>query len=157
MSTMSNAATHDVINELYLSSSNEMGQVIGGEVAEEFAHAIAAEDKLHNKHIGTLEVEDVNPRALVQLPDMWSWDYIGLYSQYAAGQCVLFFSVFLCFSSLKLLFFISAFSWVIIWFFGYIIAILCVQLRGSHQCVCQREEHRLLRVELQNLLCHLNR
>ena len=78
-----NIATHEVINELYLSSSNEMGQVVGGEVAEEFAHEIAKEDK-KRKSMEALELEETRPT--IELPDMWSWDYIGLYSQYAAGK-----------------------------------------------------------------------
>ena len=84
---MNTAATHEVINELYLSSNNEMGQVVGGEVAEEFAVAIAKIEHTPTKGklIGALEVEEV-ARPVIELPDMWSWDYIGLYSQYAAGK-----------------------------------------------------------------------
>lgn len=83
----------EVGNELFLATSNnEMGLVVGGQVAEDFAHNmqhIGEHDKSfqkdHSRHsICSIEIEDASQYLLSKVPDMWSKSYIGLYSQYAA-------------------------------------------------------------------------
>jgi hypothetical protein len=86
----------EVTNELFLASSsnNEMGLVVGGQVAEDFVHNMQKDEEQHkssdsmrkdySKHsIASIEIDD-SEYLVSKVPDMWSKNYIGLYSQYAA-------------------------------------------------------------------------
>ena len=66
-----------------------------------------------------------------KLPDMWSWNFIGLYSQYAAVGKVYF--VYPC----PLSVFSDQQSRLIVWHGWNICSLLFLCLRWSDQCVCQ--------------------
>lgn len=97
----------DTVSELFLSRDQRLSNHLGGQDAEDFARTLANDPSLRQSHVeNTLrtsrtsrssresiekdkssllenaEFSDEQPESIV--PDMWSWDYIGLYSQYAS-------------------------------------------------------------------------
>lgn len=105
---MSRVISHEVLSGLFDVTAEEIQNVMSGDYREEdllLAAQInslkkaAREAEANNghrslskgKHESILEGDETEQdeesgdgRPLISLPNMWSWDYIGLYSQYAA-------------------------------------------------------------------------
>lgn len=99
---MSNTANHEVISELYLASARSLSKAAGGQLAEdlinekekaeneadELVNVVSSSYRARYKSGSAHSLEIIHaaltPREGVEVPNMWSKDYIGLYSQYAA-------------------------------------------------------------------------
>lgn len=99
---MSNVANHEVISELYLASERSLSKAAGGQLAEdlinekekadseaeELVNVVSSSDRARYKTGSAHSMEIIQaaltPLEGVKVPDMWSKNYIGLYSQYAA-------------------------------------------------------------------------
>lgn len=95
---MARSVSHDVVSDLYLSSDRRLSNVVGGQAAEDIANLVSKEElngerssmrKSILKSITSNEDDenDIEEALFPKdnfIPDMWSWNFIGLYSQYAA-------------------------------------------------------------------------
>lgn len=91
---MNTASTHEVISELFLATSGDVSKAhlaLGGQDAEEIVLSKSVDkhqdsskksyDGDNSQH-SALEINSETDPLFV--PNMWTWDYIGLYCQYAS-------------------------------------------------------------------------
>ncbi|RYG65446.1 hypothetical protein EON64_11895 [archaeon] len=90
---MNTATTHEVVSELFLATSADVPHAnlaLGGQDAEEIVLSKSGNKDTYHKNYSSdadisqhsaLEISDNDP---LFVPNIWTWDYIGLYCQYAS-------------------------------------------------------------------------
>jgi hypothetical protein len=85
------SSSHEVISQLFLAENKEYSAATGGQTAVDFAKSQSMRNKgsiASSKNLDEdshMTADDIGVALIKpEVPDMWSWNYIGLYSQYAS-------------------------------------------------------------------------
>eukprot|EP00981_Chlorochromonas_danica_P001508 scaffold326_cov169-Ochromonas_danica.AAC.9 len=85
---MSRTISHEIVSELFLTSNRDSNpnitSALGGQEAEDI---VMEEREVRKSLLKSIEendglIDEAEP--LLEVPDMWSWNYVGLYCQYAS-------------------------------------------------------------------------